>query len=58
VANPLLWGVIALVLNYVPIIGAVVGTIIFLMASVLSLGVTLWALLPVGLYVCVHVIEG
>jgi predicted PurR-regulated permease PerM len=58
VANPLLWGVVALVLNYVPIIGAVVGTIIFLMASVLSLGVTLWALLPVGLYVCVHVIEG
>ena len=50
VANPLLWGVIALVLNYVPIIGPVVGMVIFLMASVLSLGVTWWALLPVGLY--------
>jgi predicted PurR-regulated permease PerM len=58
VANPLLWAVIALVLNYVPIIGAVVGVVVFLMASVLSLGVTLWALLPVGLYVCVHLIEG
>ncbi len=58
VANPLLWGVIALVLNYVPIIGPMIATVIFLMASVLSLGVTWWALLPVGLYFCVHVIEG
>jgi len=58
VANPLLWGVIALVLNYVPIIGPMIAPVIFLMASVLSLGVTWWALLPVGLYFCVHVIEG
>jgi predicted PurR-regulated permease PerM len=58
VANPLLWGVLALVLNYVPIMGAAVGIVIFLMASVLSLGVTWAALLPVGLYFCVHLIEG
>jgi predicted PurR-regulated permease PerM len=58
VANPLLWGVIALVLNYVPIVGPMIATVVFLMASVLSLGVTWWALLPVGLYFCVHVIEG
>jgi predicted PurR-regulated permease PerM len=58
VANPLLWGTIAFVLNYVPILGAMVGLVIFLMASVLSLGVTWWALLPVGLYFGVHVVEG
>lgn len=58
VANPLLWGTIAFVLNYVPILGAMVGVVIFLMASVLSLGVTWWALLPVGLYFAVHVVEG
>jgi predicted PurR-regulated permease PerM len=58
VANPLLWGVIAFVLNFVPILGAMVGIVIFLMASVLSLGVTWWVLLPVGLYFLVHVIEG
>jgi len=58
VANPLLWGVIACVLNFVPILGAMVGLVIFLMVSVLSLGVTWWALLPVGLYFLVHVIEG
>jgi len=58
VANPLLWGVIAFVLNFVPILGALLGLGIFLMVSVLSLGVTWWALLPVGLYFLIHVIEG
>jgi len=58
VANPVLWGAIAFVLNFVPILGAVVGIVIFLMASVLSLGVTWWALLPVGLYFGIHIIEG
>ena len=58
VDNPLLWGVIAFVLNFVPILGPMVGLVIFLMASVLSLGVTWWALLPVGLYFIVHIVEG
>jgi predicted PurR-regulated permease PerM len=58
VANPLLWGTIAFVLNYVPILGPMVGIVVFLMASILSLGVTWWALLPVGLYFCIHVAEG
>ncbi len=58
VANPLLWGLLAFVLNFVPILGPMVGMVIFLMASVLSLGVTWWALLPVGLYFLIHVIEG
>jgi predicted PurR-regulated permease PerM len=58
VANPVLWGAIAFVLNFVPILGAMVGVVIFLMVSVLSLGVTWWALLPVGLYFGIHMIEG
>jgi predicted PurR-regulated permease PerM len=58
VANPPLWGVIAFVLNFVPILGPMVGIVIFAMASILSLGVTWWALLPVGLYLCIHVAEG
>lgn len=58
VANPLLWGTIAFLLNYVPILGPMVGMVIFLMASILSLGVDLWALLPVGLYFCIHIAEG
>ena len=43
VANPLLWGLVAFVVNFVPILGPMVGLVIFLMASVLSLGVTWWA---------------
>ena len=58
VANPLLWGVVAFVLNFVPILGPMVGLVIFLMASVLSLGVEWWALLPVGLYFLIHLVEG
>ncbi|HTI83605.1 MAG TPA: AI-2E family transporter [Acetobacteraceae bacterium] len=58
VANPLLWGLIAFAVNFVPILGPMVAMVIFLMAGVLSLGVTWWALLPVGLYVLIHVIEG
>jgi predicted PurR-regulated permease PerM len=58
VANPVLWGAVAFVLNFVPILGAMVGLVIFLMASVLSLGVTWWALLPVGLYFGIHLLEG
>jgi predicted PurR-regulated permease PerM len=58
VANPVLWGAVAFVLNFVPILGAMVGLIVFLMVSVLSLGVTWWALLPVGLYLGIHLLEG
>jgi predicted PurR-regulated permease PerM len=58
VANPVLWGVVAFVLNFVPILGAMVGMVIFLMASVVSLGVSWWALLPVGLYFGIHIVEG
>jgi predicted PurR-regulated permease PerM len=58
VANPLLWGALAFVLNFVPILGPMVGIVVFLMASVLSLGVTWWALLPVGLYFGIHIVEG
>ena len=56
--NPLLWGLIAFVVNFVPILGPMVALVLFLMASVVSLGVTWWALLPVGLYFVVHVVEG
>jgi predicted PurR-regulated permease PerM len=58
VTNPLLWGVIAFVMNFVPILGPMVAIVVFLMASVLSLGVTWWAVLPVGLYFLIHVLEG
>jgi predicted PurR-regulated permease PerM len=58
VTDPVLWGAVAFVLNFMPILGAMVGIAVFLMASVVSLGISWWALLPVGLYFGIHVIEG
>lgn len=58
VANPVLWGFLAFMMNFVPILGPMVALVIFLLVSVLSLGVTWWAVLPVGLYFLIHVVEG
>jgi predicted PurR-regulated permease PerM len=58
VGDPVLWGVVAFLLNYVPIIGWLLGVTLFLLAGLLTID-TLWqALLPAGLYIAIHVIEG
>jgi predicted PurR-regulated permease PerM len=43
VGDPILWGTVAFLLNYVPILGTALGVLIFL---------------PAGLYVGLHLIEG
>ncbi len=58
VENPVLWGTVAFMLNFVPILGPMAGIVVFLMAAILSLGVSWWAVLPVGLYLGIHIIEG
>ena len=58
VGDPILWGTVAFLLNYVPILGTALGVLIFLLAGVLTHD-TLWqALLPAGLYFGIHLIEG
>jgi predicted PurR-regulated permease PerM len=58
VGDPILWGTIAFLLNYAPIIGPSAGVVIFLLAGMLTSD-TLWqALLPAALYLCIHLIEG
>ena len=58
VGDPILWGTVAFLLNYVPILGPAVGVLIFLLAGLLTID-TLWqALLPAGLYLAFHLIEG
>ncbi|HEY0121280.1 MAG TPA: hypothetical protein VGC14_05890, partial [Rhizobium sp.] len=53
-----LWGVVAFFLNYVPIMGPLLGVLVFLLAGLLVID-TLWlALLPAALYFLFHVIEG
>lgn len=58
VGDPILWGTVAFLLNYAPILGPIFGMMIFLLAGLLTID-TLWqALLPAGLYLGIHLIEG
>jgi predicted PurR-regulated permease PerM len=58
IGDPILWGAVAFLLNFVPILGPISGAIIFLLAGLLTVD-TLWqAFLPAGLYLGIHLIEG
>jgi predicted PurR-regulated permease PerM len=58
IGDPILWGAVAFLLKIVPIHGPIIGVLIFLLAGLLSVD-TLWqALLPAGLYLGIHLIEG
>jgi predicted PurR-regulated permease PerM len=56
--NPVLWGTIAFALNYVPILGPVIGAAIFGFVGLLSIDALWLAFVPAGAYVLIHVIEG
>jgi predicted PurR-regulated permease PerM len=56
--DPLLWGTIAFLLNYVPVLGPTAGVFMFLVVGLVTMD-TLWlALLPPALYLLIHVCEG
>jgi predicted PurR-regulated permease PerM len=56
--DPILWGAVAFLLNYVPILGPMIGVAMFTLAGLLTAN-TLWlALLPAGLYFVIHLLEG
>src|ERR1700737_1412299 len=58
VGDPILWGTVAFLLNYVPILGTAFGVLIFLLAGLLTIDPLWQALLPAGLYLGFHLIEG
>jgi predicted PurR-regulated permease PerM len=58
VGDPILWGTVAFLLNYVPILGTACGVLIFLLAGLLTTDALWLALLPAGLYLGFHLIEG
>jgi predicted PurR-regulated permease PerM len=58
VPGPVLWGVVAFYLNFVPILGPFCGIVLFLAVGLISKGPVWAALLPAGLYFCIHVMEG
>ena len=58
VGDPMLWGTIAFLLNFVPIIGPLIGVVIFILAGAL-VAESIWAaFIPAGLYLVIHLIEG
>jgi predicted PurR-regulated permease PerM len=58
VGDPFLWGGVAFLLNYVPIIGPFVGVGLFLFAGLLTIEGLWQAALPAALYLLIHIIEG
>ena len=58
VGDPVLWGTVAFILNYVPLLGPAAAIFIFLFAGSLTITSTWQALLPAALYGAIHVIEG
>jgi predicted PurR-regulated permease PerM len=57
IGDPVLWGVAAFLLNYIPIMGPVAGMVIFATVGLLSDKGLLPALLPAGLYFVIHLVE-
>jgi predicted PurR-regulated permease PerM len=56
--DPVLWGTVAFLLNYVPILGPTIGVAVFFLVGLISID-TLWAaFLPAGLYLAIHIVEG
>jgi predicted PurR-regulated permease PerM len=58
VPGPVLWGVVAFCLNFVPILGPFCGIVLFLAVGLISRGPAWAALLPAALYFGIHVLEG
>jgi predicted PurR-regulated permease PerM len=56
--DPLLWGAIAFLLNYVPVFGPLTGIGMFLLAGIVTLSWPWFAFLPAVFYLIIHVVEG
>jgi predicted PurR-regulated permease PerM len=57
-SDPVLWGALAFVLNYMMIIGPLAVTIVLLLAGILTFDTGWQAILPAGVYFMIHLIEG
>ncbi len=57
-SNPVVWGTVAFCLNFIPILGPIVGIAIFFVAGSISLPWPIPALVPVLLYALIHLVEG
>ncbi len=56
--DPLLWGTLAFLLNYIPILGPFSGMVIFFVVGLFTYDQLWWAFLPAGIYLVIHILEG
>lgn len=56
--NPMLWGALGFALNFVPFIGAIVGTLAVAAVGVLTFSPLAFGLIPAALYLTITTIEG
>lgn len=56
--DPLLWGTMAFLLNYIPILGPFCGVVVFFLIGIFTYDKIWTAFLPAGLYLMIHVLEG
>jgi predicted PurR-regulated permease PerM len=56
--DPLLWGIAAFLLNYIPILGPFAGVVMFFAVGVLTFDSPWYAVLPAASYLLIHVVEG
>lgn len=57
-ADPLLWGTVAFLLNYIPIIGPIIGSGLMFLVGLLTFEHALPALVPAAAYMALHILEG
>jgi predicted PurR-regulated permease PerM len=56
-SDPILWGAVAFVLNFVPFLGPLCGVVILFFAGLLTFDVIWQALLPAGIYLVINIAE-
>ena len=58
IPDPLLWGTLAFLLNYIPILGPFSGIIVFFFVALFSKPEIWQALIPPAIYLAIHTVEG
>lgn len=56
--DPLLWGCLAFLLNYVPVLGPLCGVGLFFLIGLISFDTAWQALIPAAAYLAIHMVEG
>jgi predicted PurR-regulated permease PerM len=56
--DPILWGAMAFLLNYIPILGPMTGVVIFFLVGIVTFDWPWYAFVPACIYLLIHIAEG